>query len=146
MGDLHRIFFTLQWSHACRARFRLFRLVTRCGKDRSSMLGATASHHCPLRTRVYRGRGVQLGLVSMVSGEWAIRQVSRTHEIESVGGDAPLCVAKAKVELQSSDCPGTPQRPVGSLVPSRSNTASLLLIDLECGETHAAPPPGSRDG
>ena len=52
---VHRIFLTLQWSHACRARFRLFEFAVRCGADvfgMSSMFGTEhlrrrASHQKP---------------------------------------------------------------------------------------------------
>jgi hypothetical protein len=52
---VHRIFLTLQWSHAWRARFRLFEFAVRCGADvfgMSSMFGTEylrrrASHQKP---------------------------------------------------------------------------------------------------
>lgn len=73
--DLQRIFFALQWSHACRARFRLFEFAVCCGADESgmsSMFGSPAS-----------------GWASRVCypAEQTATQMSRRHGTESVDGE-----------------------------------------------------------
>ena len=74
--DLQRIFFALQWSHACRARFRLFEFAVCCGADESgmsSMFGSPAS-----------------GWASRVRypAEQTAMQMSRRHGTESVDGES----------------------------------------------------------